>query len=88
MCSITTNTRSRWVIERSHLVRVPSSIEASSFNGLRHSLQKIADDADRGFGELQFRYELDSNDCVTLVHSYFVDRTGRRRRFMRLVPFS
>lgn len=78
-----------WNIETSHMVDVPVLIEATSIPELRRRVQEIADKkkvrTDRPpIGELSFRYELDPEGEVTVVHSYFIDRKGKRRRFMRL----
>lgn len=78
-----------WNIETSHMVDVPVLIEASTPPELRRRVQEIADKkkvrTDRPpIGELSFRYELDANGDTAVVHAYFIDRHGKRRRFMRL----
>jgi hypothetical protein len=78
-----------WTIEMSHMVAVPKYIEATTMEELRSRVQEIADSkkirTDRpAMGEITFRYEVDKYDQVNVVHSYFLDKHGKLRRFMRL----
>lgn len=88
--TIKTPTRAaRWIIETSHMVTVPEFIDADDLEELRGLVQDIADSKkvreDRpAIGEVSFRYELDKHDEVEVVHSYFVGKDEKLRRFMRL----
>lgn len=79
----------KWNVETSHMVAVPQVIEADDLPELRRRVQQIADSKavrpDRpAIGELSFKYELDSHDQPVVVHSYFMNRHGKKARFMRL----
>lgn len=83
----------RWIIERSHLVTVPTHIDANGLVDLRSRVQRLADDkhtrSDRPpIGPLTFRYELDDNELPIKVFAFFTDRHNKPRRFMRLVKAS
>lgn len=78
-----------WNIETSHMVAVPTLIEAGSVSELRRRVQEIADskkvNAKRPpIGKLSFRYELDEAGNTLVVHAHFIGKNGRRLRFMRL----
>ena len=79
----------QWCIETSHTVAVPQSIEADDLPELRRQVQQIADSKvarpdSPAIGELSFKYELDDNDEPMVVHSFFINRHGKKARFMRL----
>lgn len=80
----------RWVIERSYLVDIPSrGYQADSLEHLKLQIQVTADNKklrkDRPpIGCLEFRWELDENEEATIAHVYFVDSNNVRKRFMRL----
>lgn len=79
----------RWVIETSHLVAIPTHIDANGLVDLRRQVQHIADTkrthTDRPpIGDLEYRYELDEQERPIKVHCFFIDSRGKRRRFMRL----
>lgn len=76
-----------WLIETSHMVNVPAHIEAVDPTELRRRVQEIADSkevrVDRpAIGELTFIFNTDDYGCT--AHAHFLDRHGKRRRFMRL----
>lgn len=79
-----------WVITTSWLVHHPQTINTDSLKELRDRLQALADDASTGrppgyeYGALDYRYECDKRDYVTVVHAYFVGRNGLNKRFMKL----
>lgn len=79
----------QWCIETSHMVAVPESIEADDLPELRRQVQQIADSKvarpeSPAIGELSFKYELDDQDEPVVVHSFFMNRHGKKARFMRL----
>lgn len=76
----------RWVIESSHMAAVPDYIDADDLPELRGLIQEIADSKKREprMGEIEFRYQLDDKDEVSVVHCYFINRHDKRIRFMRL----
>lgn len=76
----------RWTIETSHMVAVPKEYEVYSLDDLRQQIQSTADSKrhEPGMGEINYRYELNSEEDVTVVHAYFVNRFGKQSRFMRL----
>lgn len=80
----------RWIVQKSHKVRMPDSIDCANLDELRQSLQDLADtyiatDEHPPLGELEFRYELDDGDEPFIVHAYFYNKYGDRARFARLV---
>lgn len=77
---------SRWFIESSHMVAVPEYIDADSLPELRGLVQTIANSKKRKpvIGPLEFRYQLDDKDEVSVVHCYFTNRHDKKVRFMRL----
>lgn len=78
-----------WLIDQSHLVNVPPHVEvdSSSFSDIPRKVQSLADNAKSrlSFGKLVFKWELDNQHRPIRVFSYFTDRHGKQRRFMRLV---
>lgn len=80
----------RWYIEASFLIDVPQSFEADDLDRVRMMVQQLAIDADKKreeatrLGQIGFRYETNEKDEVTIIHCYFIARTGKRARFMRL----
>lgn len=69
---------------------MPESIEASSLRELRQSLQDLANEYRPAphapsLGELEYRYELDDNEEVIVVHSYYRDKYTTLQRFARVV---
>lgn len=80
----------RWIVEKSHKVNMPDSIECANLDELRSELQALADayiatEENPSLGELEFRYELDDNDEPCVVYAYFYNKYGDRARFSRLV---
>ena len=78
-----------WLVESSHMANTPDLMKAPTLRALRRKVQAIADSKPyrRGvppMGQIQFRYEVDDQDCVTIVHCYFVNKHGDQKRFMRL----
>lgn len=78
-----------WNIEMSHMVAVPQYILAHNLREVRAALRAIADSkitrTDRpAIGRLFYRYDVDDQDRVNVVHSYFVGRNGKQRRFIRV----
>jgi hypothetical protein len=78
-----------WRSESSQKVRVPQSLKVSSIEELRSRMQKLADGyharpGSPPLGSLEYRYELDEQDQVQVVHVYFINKTNKRRRFVRL----
>ena len=79
----------QWNVETSHMVAVPRVIEADDLPELRGRVQQIADSKvarpdSPAIGELSFKYELDDKDEPLVVHSFFINRHGKKARFMRL----
>lgn len=79
----------RWIVEKSHKVKAPKYFDCLSLDDLRKVLQDLADTYRPGpsappLGELEFRYELDGDDEVVVVHTYFYNKHGDRARFARL----
>jgi hypothetical protein len=68
------------------MAAVPEWIDADDLPELRGLVQEIADSKKREprMGKIEFRYQLDDKDEVSVVHCYFVNRHGKRTRFMRL----
>jgi hypothetical protein len=80
----------RWIVQKSHKVNMPNSIDCANLDELRQSLQDLANtyiatDEHPSLGELEFRYELDDGDEPFIVHAYFYNKYGDRSRFARLV---
>lgn len=80
----------RWKVEKSHKVRLPKYFDCHSLDDLRAALQNKADSyrstVDHPpLGELEFRYELDGDDAVQIVHAYFYNKHRDRSRFARLM---
>lgn len=78
-----------WKVETSHMVAVPECIKGTSIFVVRNAIQAIADSKkvreDRpAIGPLTYRYEMDEDDTITVIHSYFEGKDGKLRRFMRL----
>lgn len=78
-----------WKIEASYTVDHPREVEVQDLPELRSWVQSRADAkkvrVDRPpIGKLHFRYEHDADDQPIVVHVYFNDRHGARKRFMRL----
>lgn len=82
-----------WKTTQSHRPNVPKMLNSDSLQELRDKIQALADEASthkgkdkhtRGYGLLSFRYEIDDNNMVTVIHSYFKGRRGVKFRFMRL----
>jgi len=81
--------QSTWDVETCHLIDHPTLYEPSSLKELKNWIQLAADAKKTRpnsppLGELHFRYEADDDGSVYVIHSYFTDKGGRRRRFMRL----
>jgi hypothetical protein len=81
----------RWTVDSSHLFNPPPHLDCTDLQDLRRQVQAIADEhsANRSsrqlaFGKLEFRYEADDEDVITVVHAYFVNKLGQRQRYMRL----
>jgi hypothetical protein len=79
----------RWIVEKSHKVKAPEYFFCASLDDLRAELQNLADTYRPGpdappLGELEFRYELDDDDQVLVVHAYFYNKHNDRSRFARL----
>lgn len=78
-----------WSIETSHLVAVPRQYTAIDLEDLKRQLQETADSkrlrVDRPpIGPLAFKVEYDEAGELSVVHSSFQGRNGKRLRFMRL----
>jgi hypothetical protein len=79
-----------WIIEQSHRMNHPRTINSDSLEELRSRVQVMANwvpDHARytnPCGPLEFRYECDHQNLVTVVHAYFVGHNGLRKRFMKL----
>jgi len=79
----------QWNVETSHMVAIPQVIVADDLPELRRRVQLIADSKvarpdSPAIGELSFKYELDEADEPVVVHSFFINRHGKKARFMRL----
>lgn len=73
-----------WITLDSFLIRTPPSFFADSLEELRRQVQQLAADQQKDFGELTFKYELDSNDVACVVYAEFVTHRGLKRRFVKL----
>lgn len=79
-----------WQVEQAHQIGHPKAINADDLWELRSRLQALADAVpvharrQYPFGPLDYRYEADEDDMVTVVHAYFKGHNGLRRRFMKL----
>lgn len=79
-----------WVVEQSHRVQAIRSINSDTLPELRSRLQALADEVpvharkQYPYGPLDYRYECDEDDRVSVVHAYFKGHNGLRRRFMKL----
>jgi hypothetical protein len=81
-----------WLITQSFLINHPPIIASDTLPELRSRVGLLAREASRiaaardkpRLGEIEFRYETDTDDLVTVVHCYFKGVGGVRRRFMRL----
>lgn len=78
-----------WKIENSHLVTVPEEIETYTTKSLMVIVQLIADrrttKADKPpIGPINFRFEVDEDMAINMVHCHFTNKSGKLLRFMRL----
>lgn len=83
------NDKTTWAIEQSHIIAHPETIDTHSLPELRVLVQRYADNKKSRpdcppMGEIHFRYEMDEDDKVNLVHTYFTNQRGKLQRFMRL----
>lgn len=75
-----------WEVEASYLVAIPQDYQSITLASLRDQLQATADRkrSKPPLGPLEFRYETDKDNYVTVVHAYFTNKHGKKTRFMRL----
>jgi hypothetical protein len=75
---------------QAHRINHPRAINSDTLSELRQKVQALANTVPKHArqqypcGPLEFRYECDDQDYVTIVHAYFKGLNGLRLRFMKL----
>lgn len=80
----------RWIVDKSYKVGGPGHYDVETLEELKELLQARADayiatDEHPPLGELDYRFEHDERDRITLIRVSYINKHGDRARFARLV---
>jgi len=78
-----------WRSEAAQKVRIPKELPVRDIEDLSRWMQDCADGYRPGpdsppLGRLEFTYELGEDDRISLIRVYFLNKHGKRSRFVRL----